>query len=45
MTHYDSYFRLIMTHHLREKMKSAEENFIRLESENNDAHVIVNQLR
>merc|ERR1712062_37530 len=30
---------------LREKMKSAEENFLRLEKENNDAHVIVNQLR
>jgi chromosome segregation ATPase len=30
---------------LREKMKSAEENYLRLEKENNEAHEVVNQLR
>lgn len=30
---------------LREKMKSAEENYLRLEKENNEAHDVVNQLR
>merc|ERR1712156_718409 len=30
---------------LREKMKSAEENYLRLEKENKEAHEVVNQLR